>query len=66
MVLQITHRRFANLLHDLRPEELERTVSNEDQEPLSLRRVLEMAASHYRQQTEALESLRQTFKEGEA
>ena len=61
--LQVVHRRFANLLHDLRPEELERTVNDEGQEPLTLRGVLEQAAAHYRQRAAAVERLRQAFQE---
>lgn len=61
--LQVVHRRFSNMLHDLRPEELERTVSDEGEEPLSLRSILELAAAHYRQRAEQVERLRQAFKE---
>jgi len=66
VALQIAHRRFTGRLHDLRPEELETMVGDEGQEPLSLREVLERAATHYRQRAEAVQRLRQAFQGREA
>jgi hypothetical protein len=65
VVLQVVHRRFANRLHDLRPEELETIVSDEGLEPRSLREVLAGAAAHYRQRAEAVQRLRQAFREAQ-
>ena len=48
MSLQVAHRRFGNLLHDLIPEDLDRTAEDDDGTTFSLRQVLEMAAAHYR------------------
>ncbi len=61
--LQVAHRRLVNMLHDLRPEELERHVEGQDQQPLSLARILEMAAQHYQDCTARVEALRQAFRE---
>lgn len=46
--LQVSHRRFTNLLHDLVPADLERTAKDEDGGTYTLRQVLEMAAGQYR------------------
>lgn len=48
MSLQVAHRRFSNLLHDLVPADLERTASDEEHGTYTLRQVLEMTAAHYR------------------
>jgi len=48
VALQVAHRRFSNLLHDLQPPDLERTASDEEQGTYTLRQVLEMAAGAYR------------------
>ncbi len=47
MSLQVGHRRFANLLHDLVPADLDRTATDEEHGTYTLRQVLEMAAAHY-------------------
>jgi len=46
--LQVAHRRFSNLLHDLLPEDLDRTAPGDEHGEYTLRQVLEMAAAHYR------------------
>lgn len=46
--LQVSHRRFTNLLHDLIPADLERTAKDEQGGTYTLRQVLEMAAGQYR------------------
>ncbi len=46
--LQVAHRRFANLLHDLTPADLERAATEGKQGPYTLRQVLELTAAHYR------------------
>jgi len=48
VALQVAHRRFSNLLHDLQPADLERTASDEEHGTYTLRQVLEMAAGAYR------------------
>ena len=61
--LQVAHRRLASMLHDLRPEELECLLSDEGKEPLSLGRILEMAAQNYRDCAARVQDLRRTFQE---
>lgn len=46
--LQVAHRRFTNLLHDLVPADLERTATDEEGGTYTLRQILEMAAAQYR------------------
>ena len=46
--IQVAHRRFSNLLHDLVPADLDKVASGEDHGEYSLRQILEMAAAHYR------------------
>ena len=48
VALQVAHRRFSNLLHDLQAADLERTVADEEHGTYTLRQVLEMAAGAYR------------------
>lgn len=58
--LQVAHRRFANLLHDLIPADLMRTATGEDHAEYTLGQVLEMAIGHYglrRQQVATLAKL---------
>jgi hypothetical protein len=56
MSLQVAHRRFGNLLHDLIPEDLERTTQDEHA-TYTLRQVLEMAAAHYKRRAQQLKAL---------
>jgi hypothetical protein len=51
MSLQVAHRRFYNLLHDLTSDDLERRTSLESTAEYTLRQVLETAAAHYRMRT---------------
>ncbi len=59
MALQVAHRRFSNLLHDLDPADLERVAQDEEHGAHTLRQVLEMATAQYnlrRQQVERIAS----------
>lgn len=47
MAVQVAHRRFTNLLHDVLPEDLEKTTTDDQQVTYSLRQVIEMTAAHY-------------------
>jgi hypothetical protein len=47
MSLHLAHRRFSNLLHDLRGEDLNRRTSLESTSEYTLGQVLETAAAHY-------------------
>jgi len=66
MAIQVVHRRFTNLLHDLRPEALARTAQAQSGSMVSLRRVLEMTAQHYRSQAVQVQRLRDSFLEAQA
>jgi len=56
MSLQVAHRRFGNLLHDLMPGDLDRTTED-DHAAYSLRQVLEMAIAHYNRRSQQLRGL---------
>ena len=45
--LQVAHRRFSNLLHDLIPSDLEKTASDPELGTYTMRQILEMATAHY-------------------
>jgi hypothetical protein len=47
MSLQVAHRRFSNLLHDLIPGDLERQASDPELGSYTMRQILEMATAHY-------------------
>ena len=56
MSLQVAHRRFGNLLHDVIPGDLERTAED-DHATYTLRQVLEMAIAHYNRRQQQLKEL---------
>lgn len=47
MAVQVAHRRFTNLLHDVLHADLEKTTTDDQHVTYSLRQVIEMAAAHY-------------------
>jgi len=47
MSLQVAHRRFSNLLHDLIPADLDREAVDEEHGRYTMRQLLEMSAAHY-------------------
>jgi hypothetical protein len=47
MSLQVAHRRFSNLLHDLLPADLEKVANDPEHGTYTLRQILEMAAAQY-------------------
>ncbi len=55
--LQVAHRRFSNLLHDLVPQDLERTGGDEQHGAYTLRHVIEMATAQYKLRTQQVKSL---------
>jgi|GEM_PF-724419 len=63
MALQIVYRRFSNLLHDLRPEDLALTAQDESGSSVSLQRALEMTADHYRSHTAEVQRLQDACRE---
>jgi len=56
--LQLAHRRFSNLLHDLRGDDLNRRARLESTSDYTLRQVLETAAAHYRLRAEQIGNAR--------
>jgi hypothetical protein len=54
MSLQLAHRRFSDLLHDLRAEDLNRRTGLESTSEYTLGQVLETAAAHYRLRAEQI------------
>lgn len=47
MALQVSQRRFTNLLHDLIPEDLDKTTTDDKHVTYTLRQLIEMTAAHY-------------------
>jgi hypothetical protein len=47
MSLQVAHRRFSNLLHDLIPADLDREAVDAEHGSYTMRQLLEMSAAHY-------------------
>lgn len=60
--IQVAHRRFANLLHDLVPADLDKVASGEEHGEYTLRQILEMAAAHYRLRRGQVQALAATPK----
>lgn len=56
MSLQEAHRRFGNLLHDVIPDDLDRTA-NDDHASYTLKQILEMAVAHYNRREQQLKAL---------
>lgn len=57
MALQVAHRRLANLLHDVLPDDLEKVAADPELGSFTLRQVLEMAAAQYRMRTQQVQRL---------
>ena len=58
--LQTAHRRFSNLLHDLRPTDLKRRAAMEAGSEFKLREVLEMTIAHYKLRAEQVKAAGKT------
>jgi hypothetical protein len=56
MAVQVAHRRFGNLLHDVLPEDLRKTAQD-DHATYTLTQVLEMAIAHYNRREQQLRAL---------
>lgn len=52
--LQVAHRRFTNLLHDLTPSDLAREAADPELGSYTMRQILEMATAHYVLRTQQL------------
>jgi DinB superfamily len=57
--VQIAHRRFSNLLHDLTPSDLERRAEDPELGTYTLRQILEMATAHYALRTQQVSRLKE-------
>lgn len=57
MAVQVAHRRFTNLLHDVLPNDLEKVAADPELGSFSLRQVLEMAAAQYRMRAQQVQRL---------
>lgn len=57
MSLQVAHRRFSNLLHDLIPNDLGRQASDPELGSYTMRQILEMATAHYGLRAQQVQSL---------
>ena len=57
MSLQVAHRRFSNLLHDLLPADLDKVAADPELGTFSLRQVLEMATGQYNMRAQQVQRL---------
>jgi hypothetical protein len=57
MSLQVAHRRFTNLLHDLLPADLDKVAADPELGNFSLRQVLEMATGQYSMRAQQVQRL---------
>lgn len=57
MAVQVAHRRYTNLLHDIAPEDLERTTSDDQHVTYTLRQLIEMTAAHYNVRTRQMRAI---------
>lgn len=58
VALQVAHRRFTNLLHDLMPADLEREALDPELGSHTMRQILEMAVAHYALRTQQVAGMR--------
>jgi hypothetical protein len=57
MSLQVAHRRFTNLLHDVLPADLDKVAADPELGNFSLRQVLEMATGQYSMRAQQVQRL---------
>ncbi len=57
MALQVAQRRFTSLLHDVLPQDLDKTATDERHATYTLRQVLEMTAAHFQLRVRQVETL---------
>lgn len=57
MALQVAHRRFTNLLHDLAPDDLDRMAEDPEYGSYSLLQILELAAAQYAMRAQQIQQL---------
>jgi DinB superfamily len=56
--VQVAHRRFTNLLHDLTPGDLARQAADPELGSYTMRQILEMATAHYALRTQQVSQLK--------
>lgn len=57
MALQVAHRRFANLLHDLLPDDLAKTGADPELGSYTMRQILEMTAAQYNMRAQQVQRI---------
>jgi hypothetical protein len=57
VALQVAHRRFTNLLHDLLPADLEKIANDAELGSHSLRQTLELATAQYKLRTQQVQAI---------
>lgn len=57
MAVQVAHRRYSNLLHDLLPDDLDKQTTDEQGVTYTLRQLIEMTAAHYNVRARQLRSI---------
>jgi hypothetical protein len=57
MSLQVAHRRFTNLLHDLLPADLEKRAEDQEHGSFTLQQILEMATGQYNLRAQQVQRL---------
>ena len=57
MSLQVAHRRFSNLLHDLIPEDLDKLAEDPEHGKFTLRQILEMTTGQYSMRAQQVQRL---------
>jgi hypothetical protein len=60
VAVQVAHRRFSNLLHDLVPADLDKTANDAELGSHTLRQVLELATAHYKLRTQQVQAIAQS------
>lgn len=57
MALQVAQRRFTNLLHDVLPQDLDKSATDERHATYTLRQILEMTTAHLQLRVRQIETL---------
>lgn len=57
MAVQVAHRRYTNLLHDLLPEDLDKSTTDDQHVTYTLRQLVEMTAAHYNMRARQLRGI---------
>lgn len=57
MSLQVAHRRFSNLVHDLLPTDLDKIATDQEHGTYTLRQILEMTTAQYNYRAQQVQRL---------